>query len=301
MGLKLLYLDDFIADQVEGKGFRALLVLGGILFDLEQAGEVERQWLAAKQQLGFDAGYCLKWNDGTGSRQQVLQRVGTTWPAVLAAAQQAIVSSSVNVLVSCILDTRDSEPRGLSARVFQTTALEHILQHLVPVLGSPGDQLLIVVDRPGSASVVTDPTALAMQAYQHQGAGADAPFAAFAQYRSSGCSSPILAFNLPPLAPTTCPVGLLSTVTKTDNHMQMADIVCGFFGSWLKNELGPPGQALFPDETLARSRDGVRPLFTKVFANEGDVPSRRAFGHGIIVFPHGMSYYDTLYSAITST
>jgi len=237
MSLKLLYLDDFIADQIEGQGFRALLVIGGILFDLEKAGEVELQWLTAKQQLGFDAGCCLKWNDGTGSRQQVLQRVGTTWPEVLAAAQQAIVNSSVKVLVSCILDTRSSEPRGLSVRVFQTTALEHILQHLVPTL-EPGSQLLIVVDRPGSTPVVTDPTALAMQAYQYQGAGADAPFAAFAQYRSSGCSSRIPVYNLPPLAPTTCPVGLLSTVTKTDNHMQMADMMCGFFGSWLKNELG---------------------------------------------------------------
>lgn len=300
MGLKLLYLDDFIVDQIEGQGFRALLVIGGILFDLEQAGEVERQWLAAKQQVVLDSGYCLKWNDGTGTRQRALQQVRTTWPVVLAAAQQAIVSSPVNVIVSCILDTRDNEPRGLSARVFQTTALEHILQHLIPAFG-PGDQLLIVIDRPGSAPVVTDPAALAMQAYQHQGAGADAPFAAFAQYRSSGCSSPISAYNLPPLAPTTCPVGLLSTVTQTDNHMQMADMVCGFFGSWLRSELGPPGQAPFPDETLIRGRDGVRPLFTKVFANEGDVPSRRAFGHGIIVFPHGMSYYDTLYSAITDT
>lgn len=300
MGLKLLYLDDFLADQMEGQGFRALLVIGGILFDLEQAGEVEHQWIAAKQQLGFDHGYCLKWNDGTGSRQQVLQRVGTTWPAVLAVARQAITSSPVTLLIGCMLDTRPSSPHGLSARVFQTTALKFILQHLIPSL-ELGDQLAVVVDRPGNAPTVDNPATLATQAYQHQGAGADAPFAAFAEYRSVGCPSTVGSLNLMPLGHSTCPVGLLSTVTKTDNHMQMADMVCGFFGSWLKNELGPPGQAPFPDETLARSRDGVRPLFTKVFSNEGDVPSRRAFGHGIIVFPHGMSYYDTLYSAITGT
>lgn len=302
MGLKLLYLDDFIADQIEGQGFRALLEIGGILFDLEQAGEVERQWLAAKQQVGLDSGYCLKWNDGTGTRQRVLQQVHTTWPEVLGAAQQAIVSSPVTVLVSCMLDTRDSEPRGLSARVFQTTALEYILQHLVPTFG-PDDQLMIVVDRPGSAPVVTDPAALAMQSYQYQGAGADAPFAAFAQYRSSGCASRIPAFNLPPLAPTTCPLGLLSTVTKTDNHMQMADMVCGFFGTWLKNELGPSSQLLFPDvnETAIRTRQGVRPLFAKVLGNGLATPNRQAFGRGIIVFPHGMNYYDTLCSSVSGS